>query len=197
MSEHVCLYNSRMAQEKASQPVLSTVPDNSPLDPALFIDVSQGIVTARKPQRWQTSHLHAQIMIFLPFGTVLELHRCSYSRTWQRGFVWTTPSDGGAAVGLSGGVSTPPWIWLNFWACTNYYCGDLSSKLQVTSCKNKLILSAWCLFSLSFFQSSPGQRLLPCYIWKVCVCLKLLFILWPNHQPVMGRQEPHCSLRSR
>lgn len=80
MSEHVCLYNSRMAQEKASQLVLSTVPDNSPFDPALFKDVSQGIITARKHERWQTSHLHAQIMIFLPFGKVLELHRCSYSR---------------------------------------------------------------------------------------------------------------------
>lgn len=89
MSERVCLYNSRMVLEKASQFVLSTVPDNSPLKPAFFTAVSQGIITARKPESWETSHFHAQIMIFLPFEKALGLHSCSYSRTWQG--VWLVP----------------------------------------------------------------------------------------------------------
>lgn len=39
--------------------------------------VSQGMIAAGKPDSWETSHLHAQIIIFLPFKKVSELHRCS------------------------------------------------------------------------------------------------------------------------
>lgn len=48
MSEHVYPCSSRMVQQKDGQFVLSTVSDNSPLNPALFTAVSQGMITATK-----------------------------------------------------------------------------------------------------------------------------------------------------
>jgi len=80
-----------MAQQKPIQFVLSTVSDNSRLDPALFrtIFVSQGMLTARKTESWETSNLCAQKIIFLPFKKVSEL-----SGGLGRG-VWLVPPPQG------------------------------------------------------------------------------------------------------